>query len=273
MQRIIGALVQFRNSILYFLLLGLSIIFLNSRSSFHQNYLEKYTLYFSKNFYKVSYVIKNYFNLKKINDKLLQENKILKDLQLKSNGLTLYPSSIKTKRRFPFKVRAANVIKNSFLNQRNILIIDKGYEDGIVSEMGVISDQGIIGIVKSVSKHYSNVISILNQDLKINVRLKNSSAFGALSWKGTNPNDFQIDDVVMNSSLLDGDTIITGGMSSYFPLGINLGRITNYEPDIKSGYYKINASLFEDPSQVYYVYVIDNNDIEDIRKLKQDILK
>ena len=61
----------------------------------------------------------------------------------------------------------ANVIKNSYLNQRNYLIIDKGHEDGITSEMGVISDQGIIGVVKSVSKNYSSVISILNQDLKI----------------------------------------------------------------------------------------------------------
>jgi rod shape-determining protein MreC len=167
----------------------------------------------------------------------------------------------------------ANVIKNSYLNQRNILIIDKGHEDGITSEMGVISDQGIIGVVKSVSKNYSSVISILNQDLKINVRLKNSSAFGSLSWKGTNPNDFQIDDVVISSSVIKEDTIITGGMSSFFPLGIPLGKISNYEADIKSGYYKINASLFEDPSQVYYVYVVENFDIEEIKKIKKDILK
>ena len=187
--------------------------------------------------------------------------------------MSLYPNDLKVEKRFPFKVKAANVIKNSFLNQRNFLIIDKGYEDGIVSEMGVISDNGIIGIVKSVSKHYSSVISILNQNLKINVRLKNSLAFGALSWKGTNPKDFQIDDVVMNSSLQDGDTIITGGMSSYFPLGIPLGIISSYESNTKSGYYKINASFFEDTSQVYYVYVVENKDIEDIKKLKKDILE
>ena len=38
--------------------------------------------------------------------------------------------------------------------------------------MGVISKNGIIGIVNSVSKNYSSVISILNQEIKINVRLK-----------------------------------------------------------------------------------------------------
>ncbi len=268
MQRILNALVRFRNPVLYFFLLGISLLFLNGNSNFHKSQLEKYSLYFSESIYNVSNKIENYFNLKKINQKLLKENEVLKDLQLKSNRIPLYPNDLKIKRRFPFKVKAANVIKNSFLNQRNYIIIDKGYADGISKEMAVISDQGIIGIVKSVSKHYSSVISILNQDLKINIRLKNSSAFGTLSWKGINPNDFQVDDVVINSLILEGDTIVTGGMSSYFPLGIPLGKISSFESDNKSGYYKIEVMLFKDPSQVYYVYVIENKDIEDIKKLK-----
>ena len=271
MQRIVEALVRLRNPISYLVLLGLSIMFLNGRSSFHQNHLEKYSLYFSQSIYSFSHRIENYFNLKKINERLLKENKILIDLQLKSNDLKLYTGNQKSKKRFTFKVMAANIIKNSFLNQRNVLIIDKGSKDGIVSEMGVISDHGIIGIIKSVSEHYSTVISVLNQNLKINVRLKNSSAFGSLSWKGTNPIDFQVDDVVVNSSLINGDTIVTGGMSSYFPLGIPLGNITSYNRDTRSGYYKINTSLFEDPSQVYHVYVIENKDIEEINKLKKEI--
>ena len=193
MKRILNALVQFRNPILYLLLLGLSFFFLNNKSSFHQSQLEKYGLYVSQNLYRVSHQIGNYFQLKKINEKLLQENKALKELELKSKGIPLYPSALKVKRRFPFQVKTANIIKNSFLNQQNFLIIDKGAEDGIKEEMAVITDRGIIGIVKSVSNHYASVISILNQDLKINVRLKNSAAFGTLSWKGKNPIDFQVE--------------------------------------------------------------------------------
>ena len=44
--------------------------------------------------------------------------------------------------------------------------------------MAVISDKGIIGIVKSVSENYSSIISILNQDLKINIRLKTVMQLG-----------------------------------------------------------------------------------------------
>jgi hypothetical protein len=98
MRRIIEALVQFRNPILYFVLLGLSLLFLNSRSNFHQYYLEKYSLYFSQSFYNISSDIGNYFHLKKINDKLQKENKSLKYFQLKSNGVSLYPDAIKAKK-------------------------------------------------------------------------------------------------------------------------------------------------------------------------------
>ena len=175
------------------------------------------------------------------------------------------------KRRFPFKLKEANVIKNSFLNQRNNLIIDKGSVDGIKNEMGVISKNGIIGIVNSVSKNYSRVISILNQEIKINVRLKKSNALGSMYWKGLNPLEFKIEDVINNVSFKKGDTIITGGMSSYFPYGIPLGEVVDFESNSQNGYYTINARLFEDPSLVSYVYILTNEDKEEIKRLQEDL--
>ena len=80
MQRILNALLQFRNPILYFFLLGFAIFFINGKSRFHNNKLEKYGLYFSQNLHSLSYNIRNYFNLKKINKKLLKENRKLKEL-------------------------------------------------------------------------------------------------------------------------------------------------------------------------------------------------
>jgi len=162
------------------------------------------------------------------------------------------------------------VIKNSFLNQRNNLIIDKGSVDGIKNEMGVISKNGIIGIVNSVSKNYSRVISILNQEIKINVRLKKNNALGSMYWKGLNPLEFKIEDVINNVSFKKGDTIISGGMSSYFPYGIPLGEVVDFESNSQNGYYTINARLFEDPSLVNYVYILTNEDKKEIKQLQEN---
>ena len=273
MQRIFNALIQYRNAIIYLILLGISLFYLNGNSNFHQNQLEKYGLYFSQSIYNLTYSVSKYFDLKKVNSDLFEENRILKKFELKSKSVSLYPKDYFGERRFPFEIKKGNVIKNSFLNQRNFIIVDKGNLNGIKPEMGVISNKGIIGVVKSVSENYSSVISILNQDLKINIRLKSSNAIGTLSWKGINPLEFQIDDIVKNTNIQIGDTIITGGMSSYFPFGIPIGRITDFEDNSKVGYYSINAKLFEDPTLIYHVYIIENNDLEEINRLQENTLK
>jgi len=269
MQRIFNALVQFRNPILYIFLLGFSLLFLSSRSSFHQNTLEKVGFYFSSGLYSFTNSFDEYFHLREKNTQLLEENTKLKSLALKANTPFLYDPYLGNSKRFPFTVINANVIKNSLLNQRNYVIIDKGSEDGLEPEMGVITASGILGMVKSVSKKYASVISILHKDLKINVRFKNSSAFGSLVWKGKNPKEFSVEDIVLSSQIQKGDTIVTGGMSSYFPQEIPLGIITQIKSDTNSGFYVMNAELFENPSQVYSVYVIENkfkNEIEFLTK-------
>ena len=273
MQRIFSALIHYRNAIIYLILLTISLLYLNSNSNFHQSQIEKYGLYFSQRIYNLSYSIKKYFNLKKVNSDLFEENRKLKELELRSRSVSMYPKDYYPLKRYPFEIKKGNVIKNSFLNQRNFIIVDKGKADGIKPEMAVISDRGIIGIVKAVSENYSSIISILNQNLKINIRLKKSNAVGTLSWKGINPLEFQIEDVVRNTSIQIGDTIITGGMSSYFPFGIPIGKITDFEDNSKAGYYTINAKLFEDPSLIYHVYIIENEDLEEINRLQENTLK
>lgn len=273
MQRILNALIQFRNSILYFFLLGLSVSFTFNQSPFHHYNIEKYGFYFSAKIFAIKYAIGNYFNLKEINQQLLEENEQLKKNELKSYNIPLYPDALKQPRRFPFKVKKANVLKNSYKNQRNFLTIDIGTNNGIFPEMGVVSNNGIVGVVHSVTKNYANVISILNKDLKINVRTNKSPAFGSLVWSGKNPLEFKIEDIVSNATISLGDTLITGGMSSYFPFGIPIGKISKLEKNQESGYYLVDAILFHDPSQIYYTYILENIDFEELQSLEKNILK
>ena len=271
MQRILNVFVKHRNSILYLFLLSFSLFFLKANSSFHQLKLEKISLLFSSNLYSFSNSINRYFRLEKENKRLLKENEVLKSIQIKSNAPFLYTERYNNKINFPFDVQKVNIIKNSFQNQRNYIIIDKGAASGIRREMGVISAKGIIGLVQAVTDNYASVISILNQDIKINVRFKNRTAFGSLIWKGKIPKKFSIEDVVSTSSIKKGDTIVTGGMSSYFPYGIPLGVVTNLEKNIQNGYYKIDAELFENPSELYKAYVIENSDFNEINSLMQNL--
>lgn len=267
MQRILNALLQFRNTILYLFLLLLSFLFIYNQSPYHGFSIEKYGFYFSSKLYATNKKISDYFNLKEVNQMLLKENERLKNYELKENDISLYPEGLKKESSFPFQVIKAKVLKNSFQNQRNFLILNAGEKEGIRPEMGVISADGILGIVHSVTENYANVVSILHQDVKVNVRTVNSPAFGSLIWKGQHPSEFRIEDIVSNAQIQVGDTVITGGMSSYFPKGIPLGKITQLQKNEGSGYYTIFLTLFSDPSQAFYAYVVENKDFKEIESL------
>ncbi len=93
------------------------------------------------------------------------------------------------------------------------------------------------------------------------------STIGSLSWDGDNPSKMILSDIPSSNQIKLGDTIITGGMSFYFPKGIKIGTISNYETNETEGYFNIEVSLFNNFSSLNNVYILDKLDNEQINKL------
>ena len=72
----------------------------------------------------------------------------------------------------PYQHISATIINNSVAKSNNYLTLDKGRLDGIKKGMGVVSNRGVIGIIKETSKHFSTVLSILHSQSKISVSIK-----------------------------------------------------------------------------------------------------
>ena len=70
--------------------------------------------------------------------------------------------------------------------RNNFLTLNKGSKDGIRIGQGVIINDGIVGIVKSVSQNYSLVISILNKKTNVSIKFKKNNYVGSLKWNGYN---------------------------------------------------------------------------------------
>lgn len=268
MRQLINALLKYRNTLLYLGLLIVSLIFLNHRSFYHQSVFSKISLVISSNFNLVGKNASDYLSLVNSNEKLLAENVKLKALEL------MYFAEQSTENNaidtFNFQVLGARIIKNSYDHARNYLIIDKGHEDGIEVEMGVISNDGIVGIVNQVTANFSSVISILHRDLKINAGFKKNGAYGSLSWQGNHPKIMKLDDVSTLNSVAAGDTIITAGMSDYFPHGIPIGKVFNFKKPELEGYYDIEIELFSNLTQKEFVYVLKNIKKDQLNQLKNE---
>ena len=156
---------------------------------------------------------------------------------------------------------------NSVNKSRNIIVINKGELNGINKDMGVISSRGIVGIIKDITNNYSSIVSLLNTDLKINAIVKKSSTIGSISWNGLDPRIVQLNDIPLSSSIKVGDTIVTGGMSFYFPRGILIGKIEDYDNSSLEGYYSIDVSIFNDFSSLSNLYVLERTDNDEIKSL------
>lgn len=270
MQQIINFLIRNKNFLLFLLLLCLSLIFTIQSHTYHRSKFVSSTNFLSGGVYGWRYSVTNYFSLKQENERLLKENEHLRNLtSLYAEDTITNPSYIDSLSfTTPFTFIKANVYKNDYSKLDNYILINKGEKDGIQPDMAVITDQGIIGIVENTSTNYSRVISILNSQSTINAGLQKSNQYGSLVWNGKDPNIVQLETVPRQAILKKGDTIITNGRSTIFPKGIGIGTIVDYHLDQSQNYYLIDVALFNDMTNIGFVYAIKNNDAIEIKKLE-----
>jgi len=166
-----------------------------------------------------------------------------------------------------FEVTATSVIKNSYNMQYNFLTVNAGSSEKIKIDNGVISSNGVIGIVDKVSEKYSRVISIINKNFLLNAKHKKTNFFGVISWNGIDPKKVQLKDIPKRANITIGDSIVTGGNSLIFPKGILVGTVESYKLDFSENYIEIEVLLSSDLRNLDSVYIINNNNFEEIISL------
>jgi len=166
----------------------------------------------------------------------------------------------------------AAVIRNSISSHHNYIILDKGSQDSVDVNMGVVLDNGIVGVVLSVGKGYALVMSVLHLQAKPSASIKGTNYFGSLTWNGGNPRELLLENIPKHANPEEGDTIVTSGYSLIFPKGIPIGTIQSFqEGDGGSDTYQISVKLFADLSNLDRVFVVKNKDREELEDLAQKI--
>ena len=167
-----------------------------------------------------------------------------------------------------FRFIPAAIVKMSRNKQHNYLIVNKGYEDGVRPQSGVITSSGAVGIVESVEKHYSYCISFMNSSFNVSSRIGAQGAVGPLAWDGHSTNKARLREIPLQTVFSQGDTVFTSGYSSIFPPDIPLGIITG--SGIQDGtMYDIYVTLLEDQAALRYVTIVDHTGRDEIISLEQ----
>lgn len=279
MQQIVNFLIRYKNFLLFAFLLSLSFIFTVQSHSYHKSKFINSANFLSGGVYESVGSIQEYFNLKTYNRQLLEENARLRE-SAKDDNVSVFEmaatdfdtmTALRSTIVFPesqFHFIPAQVIHNSYTKTDNFLTLKVGAKDSIVRDMGVITSKGIVGVIDEVSNKYSTVLSILNTSFLTNAKLKSSDHFGTLKWDGKDPNRLQLVDMQQQAQIKVGDTIETSGRSAIFPKGIPIGAIASFELEESKNFYIISVQLFNDMTNIGHVYVVQNEDLEEIQAVE-----
>ncbi|CAH8282605.1 rod shape-determining protein MreC [Mariniflexile fucanivorans] len=267
MQQIINFIIRNKNFLLSLLLFSISMVFTIQTHSYHKSRFINSANFLTGGIYNSINNFTGYLSLKSQNQVLAEENSRLKMLLFNSESKkdSTYLDTVSYNGTYKFTL--ANVIRNTYSGTNNVLLLNRGKNDGLKQDLGVISSKGIVGIIDGTSKHYATVISVLNTINKISAQLKKTNHFGTLYWDAKSPNFIQLTDIPKIAPIVKGDTIITSGRSSIFPKGIPIGIINDFKLDAAENYYEINIKLFNDMTNLEHVYTIENIDTAEIDSL------
>lgn len=265
MQRIINFILSNRNTFLYVFLLFIALTLTVRSRSYHQSKAFNSSKWLTGSIYRTSANITSYFNLRKENTVLIKENRKLRTqlFNMKINNDTELDSS-----KVDFEIIDAKIIKNQFNTSKNYLTLNKGENQGVTQDMGVITTKGILGIVENTSPNFSTVQSILNTKSNINAKIKNTDYFGSLVWDGKEYTTVQLVDIPRLVPVKIGDTIVTGAMSSIFPENIPVGLIKEFNLNDAQSFYNINIQLFNDMANIKNSYIIRHKNKREILELE-----
>ncbi len=204
----------------------------------------------------------DYFKLQSLNDSLLVENsKLLSTIinyrvNSKENGFRIFETQDSSLLKYTFA--PARIINKTINLRNNHITINKGIKDSVTVGMGVVSKNGIVGIVKNVSENYAVVMTILHHQSKISAAIKNNDFHGTLVWPGEDTRIMNLMTLPRHAEITRGDTILTSGYSTIFPYGIEIGTIKDFKIEGGEDSFSIDVELFNDLAKMSHVYLVKN---------------
>jgi rod shape-determining protein MreC len=207
---------------------------------------------------KTSANVQEYFYLKNENENLAKENAELRTKLLESYSIIVNDqhSVNDTTLLQKYTYTSAKVVNNSTNRRNNFITLNKGSKNGITKDMAVITNTGIVGLVKDVSENFCTVMSMLHSKITVNAKIKKDGSYGPLTWNGVDFEYVTLSDIPTHVRLAKGDTIVTSAYS-HFPEDIKIGIVDSWERKSGEYFFTVKVKLLTDFKKLTYVYIVN----------------
>jgi len=183
--------------------------------------------------------LKSFNQSKKKIEQLTKENDLLKSTQILDEDTVGQLSQLRNvldlAGRGGYKVVAAKVInRGSSATFKQTITIDAGKKSGVDINMTVISDSGLVGVVKSVTSNSAIVLLMSDPTFKIGVRIAGTQSIGVISGQGGSTYLLQLLDAT--GEIKKGDVLVARGSQDGKPFipGVPVGTVTTVQSNSSS---------------------------------------
>jgi rod shape-determining protein MreC len=131
----------------------------------------------------------------------------------------------------PWKLKLARVILRDPANWWRTLQIDLGSRDGLRPNMPVLTTEGLVGRVASVSLTHAQVVLLGDPSCKVAARVENETRDAGVIGSGSplDPGLVEMDYLSRASNLKPGQIVKTSGEGGIFPAGLPIGKILDWQ--------------------------------------------
>ncbi len=131
--------------------------------------------------------------------------------------------------RTPSQTVAARVIGRDATNWYHGVVLDKGEQDGVRPEMGVVTLAGAVGRVVKTRASSSVVLLIIDPNNAVTSLIQRTRDEGIV--EGTFGGKARMKYIPLLSTMRVGDPVVTSGLTGGFPKGVPVGTITSIQKD------------------------------------------
>ena len=203
------AFIKRYNYVFVFLLLEIfSIVFITQNSNYQGSKIVQAGNAVAGRCYGTMSLIRDYFGLRKENERLAAENAELR-ARLESSYISynlrefVHEDTVYKQR---YSYTEARVVKNSWNQTNNYIMINKGRLQGVHLDQAVISPQGIVGVVVNTTDNFATVMPVLHSNSRNSVRINRINTNGSLLWRGGDFRFATLVDIPTTHTLKTNDT-------------------------------------------------------------------
>ena len=223
----------------------------------------------------------SYFHLRRENQELARELAVLRNrldgmkvplsaddsLSLAAgDSSVLYANGVRQ-----YEYFSAKVVNNTITRQENYITVNRGAEDGMMPDMALICDGGIVGYILGCSDHFSVCMSVLNGDFRTSGRIKRPEYFGSIYWDGGTYEYVTLSEVPKYAPLHKGDTIVTTAYSTIFPPEVKIGTVESFALQ-NATFYNVKVKLHSNIAALDNVLVVKYLDADERNMLEEGVI-